>query len=136
MKYIGKCPKCGLNYITEGEEFCDVCTNEKIKETQEHKQRPNVYFDEIFTFTNKKVWCRNHYGYEAYNSQKVLVGVVFMTDDKRTPAYGNCELCFYPEFEKRYGVWHRFKSNGYRLPWKTLCERLKNERSCSYFIDE
>ena len=25
MKYIGKCPKCELNYIKENEELCSVC---------------------------------------------------------------------------------------------------------------
>ena len=32
MKYIGKCPKCELNYIKENEELCSVCSRKRFSD--------------------------------------------------------------------------------------------------------
>ena len=70
------------------------------------------HFAETFKITNEKDYSWRKSGFKAYNSQGKCVGVIFMTDDKRVAAYGNCELCVYPEFKNRYGEWHRIRSHG------------------------
>jgi hypothetical protein len=45
---LHKCPKCELNYIREGEEFCEVCTREmkrvqaRIRQTDEDGEETEV----------------------------------------------------------------------------------------------
>ncbi len=58
-----------------------------------------------------------------------------MTDDKRTPSYGHCETCIFPEYRARYGEWHRITSNGERVPWIRLENALKKEGKYKLFID-
>lgn len=58
-----------------------------------------------------------------------------MTSDKRTPAYGNCELTFYKAYQNRYGQYHRIKSNGGYIKWETLCSYFKSHKRYNCHID-
>jgi hypothetical protein len=133
------CPKCELNYITDNEEVCNICLNEtygiKIPETQNHSKTANKYFNEEFTFTSVKKKYRGKVGFAAYNSANEEVGIVYMTDDKRSPSYECCELCMYEKYFNKYGEWHRFTSRGAKIKWYHLCEILNKCNSVKFFID-
>ena len=102
------------------------------------KQRRKImrkYFNETFKITNEKACVKGKCGFKAYNSQGEYVAIVFMTDDKRRVAYGNCEFCFYPKYKQKYGEWHRIISHGGRIKYSTLCEILKKQSSYCIFVD-
>ena len=90
---------------------------------------------EVFVFTNKMTRHKNEVAYEVYNALNQNVGYVFMTDDKRIPAYGNCEIHFYPAYQNKYQEWRRLTSHGQRIPWDDFLQRLKREGQCKYYID-
>ena len=92
-------------------------------------------FGEIFKITNETDYFRGKNGFKAYNPQGKCVGIVFMTDDKRTAAYGNCEFCFYPEYKHPYGEWHRILSHGSRIKFKYLCDILSKQSTYNLFVD-
>ena len=131
-----KCPKCEVNWIDDSEEMCSLCQKEMApKQAQIHNPKPNVHFNEVFTFKSGDYGYDGKWGFKAYNSKGEHVGIVFMTDDDRTPAYKHCELRFFPEYYSRYGKWHRIISHGNRLAWAHLCEILKIRNEYSCFID-
>ena len=107
----------------------------KISNGQAYKTRSSKFYNEEFTFTNESTSYRGKNGYKAYNSNGENVGIVFMTDDKRRTSYGYCELCFYPNYQNRYGEWHKFTSHGYRLKWENLCTCLQNQSVYKCYID-
>lgn len=132
------CPKCELNYINDNDELCTVCkvpSKTLSGDSQMHKTRTSVYFNEDFTFVNEMYAYRGKIGYKAFNFDGDNVGIVFMTGDKRSPSFGHCELCIYPTYQSRYGEWHRFTSYGCRLQWEVLCNRLKTNSSYKCHID-
>lgn len=132
------CPVCGINFIEDNAETCSICSqsNRSLRGLfQNHTPCKNASFGETFTFTAEPGFYRGHYGYRAYNSKDEPVGIVFATDDKRTPAYGCCELCIFSYFWNRYGEWHRILSDGRRIEWKELCEILTNNTVYKCYID-
>ena len=131
------CPKCNLNWIEDNENYCSLCdetTLEKKGGGGNGKAR-TTYFQEEFTFTSQKAVYRGKSGFQAYNSKQENVGLVFMCDDKRTPACEHCELCMYPAYYNRYGEWHRITSHGGRIKWDKLCKILKKNLKYTVFID-
>ena len=92
-------------------------------------------FNETFTITNEKDYVKGKWGFKAYNAKGECIAIVFMTDDKRVAAYGNCEFCFYPKFKKTYGEWHRIRSHGSRIKFKNLCDILSKQSSYNLYID-
>lgn len=90
---------------------------------------------EYFVFTNKTTHHKTEVAYEVYNALNQNVGYVFMTDDKRTPAYGNCEIYFYTAYQNKYQKWRRITSYGQRIPWDKFLHKLKCEGQCKYYID-
>lgn len=132
------CPKCGTNFIEDNADMCSMCSksNRSLRgQSQNHTPRKNVSFGETFSFTSEPGFYRGHYGYMAYNSKDEPVGIVFATDDKRSPAYGCCELCIFSYFWNRYGEWHRIQTNGCRIEWKKLCEILTDNNVYKCYID-
>ena len=133
------CPKCNLNWIEEEKEFCAICDNQKRIivnfPTGGGGKNPTAYFQEEFTFINQTAFYRGKVGFQAYNSKGENVGLVFMCEDKRTPAYEHCELCMYPAYYNQYGEWHRIISHGGRIKWCKLCEILKQKTKYKVFID-
>ena len=118
----------------------DMVTKEKTSAGQTSNKKPTKLhvrkpLCETFTFTDELTHHHKADAYKAYNSANENVGYVFMTDDQRTPAYGHCELHFYPDYQDRYQEWRRMTSNGERIKWETLCEKLKAEGRCEYFVD-
>ena len=88
-----------------------------------------------FVFTNEETNHKKAAAYEVYDSMDNNIGHVFMTHDERTPAFGHCEIFFYPEYRDKYQEYRRITSNGKRIKWDDLCERIKTEGKCKYFID-
>ena len=133
------CPKCNLNWIEDYKEFCTICANSESSISNNGigggGKHPAAYFQEEFTFTNEKIFYRGKVGFKAYNSKGQNVGLVFMCDDKRTPAYEHCELCMYPAYYNQYGEWHRITSHSGRIKWSKLCEILKQNTKYKVFID-
>jgi len=133
------CLKCNLNWIEDEKEFCTICDNQKLLGGNNGigggGKNQTAYFQEEFTFTSQKARYRGKSGFQAYNSKGENVGLVFMCDDKRTPAYEHCELCMYPAYYNQYGEWHRITSHGGRIKWCKLCEILKQKEKHKVFID-
>lgn len=134
-----KCPKCELNYIRDDEELCSECkcsnANTTRFGTQNHRPRTPAYFNEDFTFRNETVCCDGTYGFKAYNSQNINVGIVYMTYDKRSPSYGSCELLIFERYRNIYGKYHRFTSYWNKLNWNTLCAHLSTDSQYTCHID-
>ncbi len=128
------CPKCKLNYIKENQQMCDVCISKNTNGVSYGRSKYGPIC-EYFTFTNEMRRYKSGVAYEAYNSDQKNVGYVFMSDDDRTPAYGHCEIHFYPAYHNKYQEWRRITSHGRRIPWKELLQKLKREGSCKYYID-
>ena len=133
------CLKCNLNWIEDENEFCAICDNQKQLVGNNGigggGKNPTAHFQEEFTFTMQKAFYRGKIGFQAYNTKGENVGLVFMCDDKRTPAYEHCELCMYPAYYNQYGEWHRITSHGGRIKWSKLCEILKQKTKHKVFID-
>lgn len=128
-----KCPICDLNYIKDDAECCDLC-REQSTHHQKHSQGTHS-IGEYFTITNETDWYRNHFGFKAYNAAGSYVGIIFATDDKRTPAYGMCEVSFLEEYHHSYGEWHRIISNGERIAYAELQKILSNQLDYRMYID-
>ena len=132
-----KCPKCEVNWIKDDAELCEVCLQDMLPpEIQSHQTKPYVHFNEYFTFKSGVYMYDGKRGFRAYNSKGEQVGIVFMTDDERTPAYKHCELHCFPKYHSRYGEWHRIKSHGNRILWEFLRNKLKTQNEYSCFIDD
>lgn len=97
--------------------------------------RENRVFAETFTFTNEPASIRGKSGYKAYNSYGKYIGIVYMTDDKRSPSFECAELCMLPNYYNVYGEWHRIKSHGGRIKWQVLCDRLSKNGKYECYID-
>lgn len=95
----------------------------------------NHKINEDFTVTSAKGIYRGKSGFKAINSSQQNVGIIFMTDDKRGPAYGHCELCSFPNFQPKYGEWHRIKSHGKRIKWDDLYNYLQTHEKITIHID-
>jgi len=76
---------------------------------------------------------RGKIGFQAYNYKGQNIGLIFMTDDPRTPAYENIELCVYAQYKSQYGEWKRIKSRGGRIKWSYFCQLM--ERNEEYIIE-
>lgn len=134
------CPKCMLNWIDDTQKLCFICDNQQVTNTTKGggaggTKHPAAYFQEWFTFTNVRGYHRGKKGFQAFNSKGENVGIVFMTDVIKTPAYEHCELCMYPAYYNQYGEWHRIQSHGGRIKWSELCEILKHTATHKVFID-
>lgn len=132
------CPKCNFRFIDDDADMCYKCAHPEENSYVTNcprKIRRCIDFGEKFVFKNEPASYCNFRGYRAYNSSGDNVGIVFMSPDKRSPAYGKCELCFYSKYHNRYGKYHRIKSSGGYIPWHLLCERLNKYGFVEYYID-
>lgn len=128
-----KCPVCDMNWIDESEEICSVCAEERNHSTVSrggaNKKGNPPNRDKELTVTIVEVLgvARGKVGYLAYDKNNRNVGVVFMSDDKRTARYGNSELCFYEKYESELGSWRTIKINGGYFLFERLKEILSRE---------
>lgn len=144
------CPICEKNYIDKNSAMCPDCRKLLVGVQESRKYIPaenygrgntvkmsstGSKFGEWFTFVNEHATNRFKHGFKAYNSKGDYVGIVFMTDDKRSPAYGCIELSMFTNYYRRYGEWHRIKSNGGYVSWQLLCARLEKYGKYECFID-
>lgn len=116
-----KCPKCGLNYIQDTQDLCDLCKQD-YAESGKEKRRPLHDFP-IKDFVIKKSISSIgiETGYDFYDLKGNKLGVVFATHDKKdTPAFGKCEMCFYSQYEGTFRRYHRFKINHERMDFEVL----------------
>jgi hypothetical protein len=137
MGYI-KCPICELNYMLEGQEMCEDCLKKaesKKFATQVHKTNDLVSFGKIFVFVNENKIYGKEKGFLAFDDRKRQVGIVFMTSDKRSPAYEYAELKIYSQYENEYGRYHKIKSNDIRIKYDFLCEVLTSKGRYECFVD-
>lgn len=74
-------------------------------------------------------------GYAAYDQTKRLIGIVFMSDDKRTVRYGNAELLFFKQYEEEFGTWRIIKQSGKYLPFENLESLLQTRQAYSCRTD-
>lgn len=89
---------------------------------------------EHLTFTNQKVTMKNGtLAYAVYNECGERIGYVFETLDQRTPAYKKAELGFFKEYKNK--KYCRFTSQGERISWFYLSERIKKEEQVTLYID-
>lgn len=102
---------------------------------QKNNTKRKLQYNEYFVIKNERKSYRNKTGFKAYNNSNEEIGIVFMCDDERTPAFQHCELCVYQEYVNKYGEWHRIKSHGARIKWQSLCEILNKQKSYKLFID-
>lgn len=74
-------------------------------------------------------------GFAAYDQTKRPIGIVFMSDDRRTSRYGNAELLFFKKHEDEYGTWRIIKQNGKHLSFEKLESLLQTRQSYSCRTD-
>ena len=121
-------------FIEKFEDKKAIVVNDIISANIEYKK---PIFKEIMPYQIKIKKERGYYrgksGFEAYNYKGQNIGLIFMTDDKRTPAYGNIELCVYASYQSQYGEWRRIKSQGVRIKYSYLCQVMENNDE--YVID-
>lgn len=127
-----KCPRCELNWIADDQDLCPICKRpvgptKIIPPPSEYK----------FVIKNSISTIDVDTGYDFYDLKGNKLGVVFATHDKKGgPAYGMCEMRFYPRYEKDFRRYHRFKINGERLPFKDLQRYFETHDEKYIFIDE
>ena len=86
-----------------------------------------IFTDEIVTMKNKES------AYAVYNQQGERVGFVYETRDKRTAAYESAEIGFLKRYKGK--LFCRFTSNGVRLNWASLRDRIISEKEIKLYID-
>ncbi len=75
-------------------------------------------------------------GYKIYELDGREVGTIYMTDDKRSPHYGFCEIYFNDEYQEILGVvWKRFKSNGKKIAWSTFNNEILKKGYYEFYVD-
>lgn len=67
-------------------------------------------------------------GYLTRDTDGNNVGIVYMSDDKRSVRYGCAEIMFFRENEEKYGRWRLINIGG-RLPFSTLEKILREKES-------
>ncbi len=66
-------------------------------------------------------------GYLTCDDKDRSIGIVFMSDDKRTNRFGNAEILFFRELKNEFGTWRILKIKKGYLPFKRLEEILQNQ---------
>lgn len=74
-------------------------------------------------------------GYLTFDEKGRNIGIVFMSDDKRTFRYGSAEMLFFKKFENEFGVWRNIKQRGQYLPFERLEKILSLNNQWSLIID-
>ncbi len=100
--------------------------------------RKKISYDrttDIITPSKTSITKNRKYGYLISNESGKCVGLVFMSDDKRTARYGDCEILFFKEYEKEYGAWRVIKMYGQRFPYATLEKIMLFKESHTLVID-
>ena len=128
-----KCSVCDINWIDESAEICAVCAEERGHSTgsrygaNKKGNPPNRDKELTVTIVQALGVARGKVGYLAYDKNNRNIGVVFMSDDKRTTRYGNSELSFYEKDESELGSWRTIKMNGGYFPFEKLKEILSRQ---------
>ncbi len=84
---------------------------------------------------NKNVTINRKSGYLTFDERGRNIGIVFMSDDKRTARYGGAEIMFFDKYEKEFGQWRIIKQNGQYLPFARLEKILSMENQYSCITD-
>ena len=102
----------------------------------------------IIEITNEKTECVGRKGVTAYADKGLLktgylcyddkgrrIGIVFMSDDKRTARYGSSEILYYKEYEQEFGTWRVIKVNKQYFAFERLKECLEKSGFIKLSID-
>lgn len=123
-------------------DFCfDVMQNKRttiIEFNSESKPSNNFNHKQTKEFVIKNTMSLSglERGFDFYDLSGRKLGVIFSTYDKKnSPAYGKCEMRFYPQYEKEFGSYHRFKINGERLDFAILQTYLNTHNEKQITID-
>lgn len=73
-----------------------------------------LIYDELPVTRNRKN------GYLAYDERGRNIGIVFMSDDKRTARYGNAEILFFKKYKNEFGVWRVIRRHRAFIPYDYL----------------
>lgn len=132
-----KCPKCEINYITDNEDSCPICSNSTAHSTggNHYATGDSHIFDEelaIHIIARMSV-VRSKSGYDVFDLSGNKLGVVFESDVPGTARYQMAEIAFLPSLGKQYGDWRVIKINGGYLPFAHLQQILleKDEYFCT-----
>ena len=103
------------------------CEIEIINEQVEYTGRKGVtaYSDKGFRKT----------GFLCFDDKGRKVGIVFMSDDKRTQRYGNSEILYFEEFEAEFGTWRTIKVNRQYYMFEKLRDNLVKHGRIKLSID-
>ena len=82
--------------------------------------------DDTLVTYQRSVLPNRKNGYLTRDTDGNNIGIVFMSDDKRTVRYGSAEIMFFSEYEEKYGRWRLINIGG-RLPYSTL-EKILREK--------
>ena len=59
-------------------------------------------------------------GYMTYDERGRNIGIVFMSDDKKTARYGNAEILFFKKYKNEFGIWRVIRRQGAYIPFDYL----------------
>ncbi len=119
--------------VTQGGKEMNTVTDPQLKIYVSNKKISYDLKTDVITTDKAPMTRSRKNGYTIKNEQGKPLGLVFMSDDKRTARYGDCEILFFKEHEKEYGSWRVIKMHGERFPFATL-EKILSAKECHTFV--
>ena len=83
--------------------------------------------DRLATY-DRGVGSNRKNGYLTRDTDGNDIGLVFMSDDRRTVRYGSAEIMFFRKYKEKYGRWRLINIGG-RLPYSILEKKLSEKES-------
>jgi len=90
---------------------------------------------DYFTYNLSSITSSRKNGFLVYDINKRNIGIVFMSDDKRTARCGNSEILFYKKYKQELGTWRIIKINNQYLSYEHLEKTLKEKGQYKCKID-
>lgn len=118
MASYKKCPRCEINWIPIGDEYCPSCLSDlKLKSFGAPKPRFDKPFPQkckivnLFDTIEANAHGAKRTGYIIYDQNDEPIGVV----DYNGKNDDRAVIRFYNHLENQYGTWHLIKVNGRQL---------------------
>ena len=122
-------------FLSQGEAHMKTIKDPEMKISISNKKISYDRSADVITPSKTSPTKNRKYGYLVYDERGKGVGLVFMSDDKRTARYGDCEILFFKEYEREYGSRRVVKMYGERFPFSTLEKIMSAKESHSLVID-